>query len=155
MPARARRSAARRRKGADMPEETIEAAQDAQEPPAVDWQAKYEQAVAQSRKWEERSKANADKAKAYDALVQQQADAQALAVTAESIEQIKDPPARILDAGERQKYAAICRVSLSCCVWSCWAAPGDAFTRPLRRGDPTANCCSLCGTSIWRASAHR
>lgn len=141
-----------------MPEETIEAAESAQEtpaPPAVDWQAKYEQAVAQSRKWEERSKANADKAKAYDALARQQADAQALAVTAESIEQIKDPPARILDVGERQKYAAICRVSPSCCVWSCWAAPGDAFTRPLRRGDPTANCCSLCGTSIWRASAHR
>ena len=39
-----------------MPEETIEAAEAAQEtpaPPAVDWQAKYEQAVAQSRKWEE------------------------------------------------------------------------------------------------------
>ena len=65
-----------------MPEETIEAADAAQEtpaPPAVDWQAKYEQAVAQSRKWEERSKANADKAKAYDALAQQQADAQAAA----------------------------------------------------------------------------
>lgn len=80
MPARARRSAARRRKGADMPEETIEAADAAQEtpaPPAVDWQAKYEQAAAQSRKWEERSKANADKARAYDALAQQQAGAQA------------------------------------------------------------------------------
>lgn len=65
-----------------MPEETIEAAEAAQEtpaPPAADWQAKYEQAVAQSRKWEERSKANADKAKAYDALARQQADAQAAA----------------------------------------------------------------------------
>lgn len=33
---------------------------DAQEPerPQVDWKAKYEQAVAESRKWEERSKAN-------------------------------------------------------------------------------------------------
>ena len=70
-----------------MPEETIEAADAAQEtpaPPAVDWQAKYEQAVAQSRKWEERSKANADKAKAYDALAQQQAGAQANRAAASS-----------------------------------------------------------------------
>lgn len=70
-----------------MPEETIEAAESAQEtpaPPAVDWQAKYEQAVAQSRKWEERSKANADKAKAYDALAQQRADAQANRAAASS-----------------------------------------------------------------------
>lgn len=42
--------------------------QTAPEPQADEWKAKYEQAVAQSRKWEERSKANAEKAKEYDAL---------------------------------------------------------------------------------------
>lgn len=51
----------------------------AADPTPTDWQSKYEQAVAQSRKWEERSKANAEKAKAYDGLAQQQADAQAAA----------------------------------------------------------------------------
>lgn len=52
--------------------------------PETDWKSKYEQAVAQSRKWEERSKANADKAKEYDALAQSQADARAEADEARS-----------------------------------------------------------------------
>lgn len=44
--------------------------------PAVDWEARYREAVEQSRKWEGRSKANADKAKAYDALAEKaEADA--------------------------------------------------------------------------------
>ena len=33
-----------------------------------DYKAMYEQAIAESRKWESRSKANADKAKKYDEL---------------------------------------------------------------------------------------
>ena len=33
----------------------------------VDWEAKYKEAVAQSRKWEERAKANKDKADKWDA----------------------------------------------------------------------------------------
>lgn len=44
--------------------------------PAVNWEAKYREAVEQSRKWEGRSKANADKAKAYDELAEKaEADA--------------------------------------------------------------------------------
>lgn len=42
-------------------------------------QAKYDALLESSRKWEGRSKANAEKAKAYDALAKQQADAQAAA----------------------------------------------------------------------------
>ena len=42
-------------------------------------QAKYDALLKDSRKWEERSKANAEKAKQYDALARQNADAQAAA----------------------------------------------------------------------------
>ena len=42
-------------------------------------QAKYDALLETSRKWEGRSKANAEKAKQYDALAKQQADAQAAA----------------------------------------------------------------------------
>ena len=35
-----------------------------------DYKAKYEQAIAESRKWESRSKANAEKAKAYDEMAE-------------------------------------------------------------------------------------
>ena len=42
-------------------------------------QAKYDALLESSRKWETRSKANAEKAKQYDALAQQTADAQAAA----------------------------------------------------------------------------
>ena len=39
-------------------------------PAQDDWKAKYEQAIAESRKWESRSKANAEKAKAYDEMAE-------------------------------------------------------------------------------------
>ena len=42
-------------------------------------QTKYDALLETSRKWEGRSKANAEKAKQYDALAKQQADAQAAA----------------------------------------------------------------------------
>lgn len=43
---------------------------------ARDWKAEYEKLLEQSRKWEGRSKANADKAKAYDELAEKaEADA--------------------------------------------------------------------------------
>ena len=42
-------------------------------------QAKYDALLESSRKWEGRAKSNADKAKQYDALAQQTADAQATA----------------------------------------------------------------------------
>lgn len=52
-----------------MSEATAANAQPAAEPhgEATDWEAKYREALEQSRKWEARSKANAEKAKAYDA----------------------------------------------------------------------------------------
>lgn len=52
-----------------MSEATADNTQPAAEPhgEATDWEAKYREALEQSRKWEARSKANADKAKAYDA----------------------------------------------------------------------------------------
>lgn len=58
--------------------EENKAAQPAAEPQEPDYKAMYEQMKAESRKWEDRSKQNLEKAKAYDALqaqAQQQADA--------------------------------------------------------------------------------
>ena len=53
----------------------------------VDWEAKYKEAVAQSRKWEERSKANKEKADKWDAYEQEgMSEAEKLAKRAESAE---------------------------------------------------------------------
>lgn len=53
----------------------------------IDWEAKYKEAVAQSRKWEERSKANKDKADKWDEYQQQgMSEAEKLAQRAESAE---------------------------------------------------------------------
>lgn len=44
-----------------------ESTQEPQGTEQVDWEAKFKEAVAQSRKWEERAKANKDKADKWDA----------------------------------------------------------------------------------------
>ena len=89
MPARAKRRAARRGKGGFMPNaeptsttaEPVEGQQtEPTQPDALaELQAKYDALLESSRKWEGRAKSNADKAKQYDALAQQTADAQAAA----------------------------------------------------------------------------
>lgn len=50
----------------------------------TDWKAKYDALLETSRKWESRSKANAAKAKEYDAMAQSSADAKAEADEARS-----------------------------------------------------------------------
>lgn len=47
---------------------TTQPANDTAQGGGEDWKAKYEQAIAESRKWESRSKANAEKAAKYDEL---------------------------------------------------------------------------------------
>lgn len=68
-------------------EETTEPHGEATEPEA-DWKAKYEEAVANSRKWEARAKRNSDKAKEFDALKQSQmSDADKLAEAQKALEE--------------------------------------------------------------------
>jgi hypothetical protein len=53
----------------------------------VDWEAKYKEAVAQSRKWEDRAKANRDKAAKWDEYEQQgMSEVEKLTKRAESAE---------------------------------------------------------------------
>lgn len=86
MPARAKTTRRTAQEGGHMAEDTtstateaVETEQNATERDYDALQAKYDALLESSRKWEGRSKANAEKAKQYDALAQQQADAQAAA----------------------------------------------------------------------------
>ena len=79
---------------------------------AVDWEAKYKEAVAQSRKWEERAKANKDKADKWDAYEQEgMSEAEKLAKRAESAEaelaQLKADAQRRTDAAEVSKDTGV------------------------------------------------
>ncbi len=56
------------REGESMSEETTQTPKEPHGTEEKDWKAEYEKVLAQSRKWEERSKANAEKAKEFDAL---------------------------------------------------------------------------------------
>lgn len=77
-----------------MAEEDQQAAEETAEPqgeatePEADWKARYEEAVANSRKWEARAKKNSDKAKEFDALKQSQmSDADKLAEAQRALEE--------------------------------------------------------------------
>jgi hypothetical protein len=68
---RAKRRAARPRKAVVMTEENkvdVTVPDDPAQDDGKDYKAMYEQAIAESRKWESRSKSNADKAKQFDEL---------------------------------------------------------------------------------------
>lgn len=86
MPARAKTTRRTAQEGGHMAEDTtstateaVETEQNATERDYDALQAKYDALLESSRKWEGRAKSNADKAKQYDALAQQTADAQAAA----------------------------------------------------------------------------
>ena len=86
MPARATPTRRTAQEGGHMAEDTtstaneaVETEQSATERDYDALQAKYDALLETSRKWEGRSKANAEKAKQYDALAKQTADAQAAA----------------------------------------------------------------------------
>ena len=73
--------------------------------PDTDWEAKYKEAVAQSRKWEDRAKANKDKADKWDAYEQEgMSEAEKVAQRAERAEaelaQLKADAKRRTDAHE-------------------------------------------------------
>lgn len=79
---------------------------------AVDWEAKYKEAVAQSRKWEERAKANKDKADKWDAYEQEgMSEAEKVAKRAEAAEaelaQLKADAQRRTDAAEVSKDTGV------------------------------------------------
>ena len=78
----------------------------------VDWEAKYKELQAQSRKWEERAKANKDKADKWDAYEQQgMSEQEKLAKRAESAEaelaQLKAETQRRADADEVAKATGV------------------------------------------------
>lgn len=89
MPARAKTTRRTAQEGGFMPNaeptsttsETVEGQQtEPTQPDALaELQARYDALLESSRKWEGRAKSNADKAKQYDTLAQQTADAQAAA----------------------------------------------------------------------------
>ena len=73
--------------------------------PDTDWEAKYKEAVAQSRKWEDRAKANKDNADKWDAYEQEgMSEAEKVAQRAERAEaelaQLKADAKRRTDAHE-------------------------------------------------------
>ena len=74
---------------------------------ATDWEAKYREAVEQSRKWESRSKANAEKARAYDAAQRGAEDGQQAAAEAvERAEKAERELAQLKAQAERAKTVA-------------------------------------------------
>ena len=88
---------------------------EAQEPhgeEAIDWEARYKEAVAQSRKWEERAKANKERADKWDAYEQEGlSEAEKLAKRAESAEaelaQLKAAAQHDADAAEVAKETGV------------------------------------------------
>ena len=87
----------------------------------VDWEAKYKEAVAQSRKWESRAKANSDKAAKWDEYEQQgMSEAEKLAKRAESAEaelaQLKADAQHRADAHEIAEANGVPEHLLSFCA---------------------------------------
>lgn len=81
---------------------TEQAAQAAPAEPERDWQAEYEKVLAQSRKWEQRSKENASKAKELDELkAASQTDAEKLADAVKRAESAEQKLAEYERAAER------------------------------------------------------
>lgn len=86
----------------NVPQEPTEEPQGTEQ---VDWEAKYKELQAQSRKWEERAKANKDKADKWDAYEQQgMSEVEKLTKRAESAEselaQLRAASQRNADAAE-------------------------------------------------------
>ena len=82
-----------------------EAAQPTPAEPERDWKAEYEKALAQSRKWEQRSKANADAAKKLAELEDStKTDAEKLA---EAQKRAEEAEAKVAEFERRAERAAI------------------------------------------------
>ena len=89
-----------------------ESPQEPQGTEQVDWEAKYKELQAQSRKWEERAKANKDKADKWDKYEQQgMSEAEKAAKRAEAAEaelaQLKSEAQRRADADEVAKATGV------------------------------------------------
>lgn len=94
--------------GAQPTEQAAEqAAQAAPAEPERDWKAEYEKVLAQSRKWEQRSKDNAAKAKELDELkAATQTDAEKLADAVKRAESAEQKLAELERAAERAGIVA-------------------------------------------------
>ena len=94
--------------GAQPTEQTeTEAAQPTPAEPERDWKAEYEKVLAQSRKWEQRSKDNAAKAKELDELkAATQTDAEKLADAVKRAESAESKLAELERAAERAAIVA-------------------------------------------------
>jgi hypothetical protein len=98
-----------------------ESTQEPQGTEQVDWEAKFKELQAQSRKWEERAKANKDKADKWDAYEQEgMSEAEKLAKRAESAEaelaQLKADAQRRADAHEIAEANGVPEHLLSFCA---------------------------------------
>jgi hypothetical protein len=102
----------------NVPQEPTEEPQGTEQ---VDWEAKFKELQAQSRKWEERAKANKDKADKWDAYEQEgMSEAEKLAKRAESAEaelaQLKADAQRRADAHEIAEANGVPEHLLSFCA---------------------------------------
>ena len=102
----------------NVPQESTEEPQGTEQ---VDWEAKFKELQAQSRKWEERAKANKDKADKWDAYEQEgMSEAEKLAKRAESAEaelaQLKADAQRRADAHEIAEANGVPEHLLSFCA---------------------------------------
>ena len=121
----------------------------------IDWEARYKEAVAESRKWESRSKANKEKADKWDAYEQEGlSEQEKLTKRAESAEaelaQLKAEAKRRTDADEVAKATGVPASLLLHCadredmeafateyagVAKVPAAPSASQSRVIRGGD--------------------
>ena len=102
----------------NVPQEQTEEPQGTEQ---VDWEVKFKELQAQSRKWEERAKANKDKADKWDAYEQEgMSEAEKLAKRAESAEaelaQLKADAQRRADAHEIAEANGVPEHLLSFCA---------------------------------------
>lgn len=106
---------------------------------AVDWEAKYREAVAESRKWEQRSKANKEKADRWDAYEQEGlSEAEKLAKRAEEAEaelaQLRASAQHEKDATEVSKETGVPRSLLAYCADR---EAMEAFAKEYGQGEKT------------------
>lgn len=130
--------------------EANDQAQDAQEnqQPAEDWRAKYECAVANSRKWEQRAKDNSAAAKELAELkAATQTDAEKLA---DAVKRAEEAEAKVADFERKAERAAIvAEVAASKGVDAEWLARMAGDTREQIEANADFVAAKVAGTPIY------
>ena len=131
-----------------MEQEAEQAAQAAPAEPERDWKAEYEKVLAQSRKWEQRSKDNAAKAKELDELkAATQTDAEKLADAVKRAESAESKLAEL--ERERERAAIVAEVAAAKGVDAEWLGrmSGDTAEEIQANADFIAS--KLSGSPIY------